>query len=153
MSPIPEGAVDFMFMGEYSHTIDAKGRLIIPAKFREGLGEKFVVSKGFDGCLYAYDPATWSEIEEKLKALPQFKKESRKIIHFFLAGASEEEYDKQGRILLPLKLREYAGLKKDAVLVGAGSRVEIWDAEKWAAEEPDDIEELAESLGDMGFSL
>ena len=142
-----------MFMGEYSHTIDAKGRLIIPSKFREGLGEKFVVSKGFDGCLQAYDPETWKGIEEKLKELPQFKKETRAITRFFLAGAVEAEIDKQGRILIPAKLREYAGLKKDVVLAGSGSRVEIWDSEKWGAAEPDSIDDLAENLSELGFSL
>lgn len=142
-----------MFMGEYNHTIDAKGRLIIPAKFREGLGEKFVVSKGFDGCLNAYDPETWTGIEEKLKELPQFKKETRAITRFFLAGAVEEEIDKQGRILIPAKLREYAGLKKDVILVGSGSRVEIWDSEKWTDTEPDSIDDLAENLSELGFSL
>ena len=142
-----------MFMGEYSHTIDAKGRLIIPARFREGLGERFVVSRGFDGCLNAYDPETWAGIESKLKELPQFKKETRIITRFFLAGAVEEEIDKQGRILIPAKLREYAELKKDVVLVGSGSRVEIWDSDKWKEAEPDSIDDLAENLSELGFSL
>ncbi len=142
-----------MFMGAYSHTIDAKGRLIIPAKFREGLGERFVVSKGFDGCLQAYDPESWKTIEENLKQLPQFKKETRDITRFFLGGAVEEEIDKQGRILIPAKLREYAGLEKDVTLVGSGSRVEIWDSARWNDAEPESIEELAENLSDLGFSL
>ncbi len=142
-----------MFMGEYSHTIDAKGRLIIPAKFREGLGDRFVVSKGFDGCLHAYDPESWTGIQEKLKELPQFKKETRDIIRFFLGGAVEAEIDKQGRILIPAKLRQYAGLDKDVTLVGSGSRVEIWDSAKWSDAEPESIEDLAENLSALGFSL
>ena len=118
-----------MFMGEYSHTIDAKGRLIIPARFREGLGERFVVSKGFDGCLNAYDPETWAGIEEKLKELPQFKKETRTITRFFLAGAVEEEIDKQGRILIPQRLREYAHIDKNVITIGVFDRLEIWSEE------------------------
>ncbi len=140
-------------MGEYSHTIDAKGRLIIPSKFREGLGEKFVVSKGFDGCLHAYTYEAWNVIEEKLKELPQFKKETRDITRFFLAGAVEEEIDKQGRILIPAKLREYAGLIKDVILIGSGSKVEIWAGERWGEAEPDNIDTLAENLSELGFSL
>lgn len=140
-------------MGAYSHTIDAKGRLIIPAKFREGLGERFVVSKGFDGCLQAYDPESWKDIEEKLKELPQFKKEARDIARFFLGGAVEAEIDKQGRILIPATLRQYAGLEKDVTLVGSGSKVEIWDSAKWNKAEPESIEDLAENLSALGFSL
>lgn len=140
-------------MGAYSHTIDAKGRLIIPAKFREGLGERFVVSKGFDGCLQAYDPESWKDIEEKLKELPQFKKEARDITRFFLGGAVEAEIDKQGRILIPATLRQYAGLEKDVTLVGSGSKVEIWDSAKWNKAEPESIEDLAENLSALGFSL
>ena len=142
-----------MFMGAYSHTIDAKGRLIIPAKFREGLGERFVVSKGFDGCLQAYDPESWKDIEAKLKELPQFKKEARDITRFFLGGAVEAEIDKQGRILIPATLRQYAGLEKDVTLVGSGSKVEIWDSAKWNKAEPESIEDLAENLSALGFSL
>ncbi len=140
-------------MGAYSHTIDAKGRLIIPAKFRKGLGECFVVSKGFDGCLWAYDPESWKDIEEKLKELPQFRKETRDITRFFLGRAVEAEIDKQGRILIPVPLRQYAGLEKDVTLVGNGSKVEIWDSDKWREAEPETIEDLAENLSALGFSL
>ena len=112
-----------MFMGEYNHTIDTKGRLIIPSKFREALGDGFVVTKGLDGCLFVYDNAEWTAFEEKLKALPMTNKESRKFVRFFLAGAAEVEVDKQGRILIPAVLREFAGLDKDVVLVGVASRI------------------------------
>ncbi|MCR4891306.1 MAG: division/cell wall cluster transcriptional repressor MraZ [Lachnospiraceae bacterium] len=141
-----------MFMGEYSHTIDAKGRLIIPAKFREGLGEQFVVTRGFDGCLFAYDMEKWGDMTEKLKLLPPLKRETRRLIRFFLAGAAEVEYDKQGRILLPQPLRAHADLTKEVVLVGAGDRVEIWDQNRWQNEEMGDIDDIAESLGDLVFS-
>lgn len=142
-----------MLMGEYSHTIDAKGRIIIPAKFREELGEGFVVSRGFDGCLYAYDAESWEKIKQQLNALPQFKKDARDIVRFFLSGAVEEEVDKQGRILIPAKLREYAGLKKEVTLVGIGSKVEIWDSDKWNSIVPDSIDDRAEELSELGISF
>ena len=142
-----------MFIGEYSHTIDTKGRLIVPAKFREGLGEHFMVTKGFDGCLYAYDNKAWEEMAEKINSLPQSRRDARRMARFFLAGAAEAEYDKQGRILLPGPLRKHADLTREVVLVGAGNRVEIWDAARWAAEEPDSVEDMAESLGELGFDF
>ena len=120
-----------MFMGEYNHTIDAKGRLIIPSKFREVLGDEFVVTKGMDGCLFVFDDPEWQAFEEKLRALPMIDKEARQFTRFFLAGAASVEVDKQGRILLPAVLREFAGITKDAVLVGVGSRVEIWSKDRW----------------------
>lgn len=119
-----------MFMGEYNHTIDAKGRLIIPSKFREVLGEEFVITKGLDGCLFVYDNQEWNAFEEKLKALPLNKKDNRQFVRFFLAGAAEVEVDKQGRILVPGNLRDFAGLEKDVVLVGVASRIEIWSKAK-----------------------
>ena len=122
-----------MFMSEYNHTIDAKGRLIIPSKFREVLGEEFVVSKGMDGCLFVYANDDWNEFEQKLTSLPLINKEARQFARFFLAGAAQVEVDKQGRILLPATLREFAGLDKDVVLVGVGSRIEIWSKEKYDA--------------------
>ena len=114
-----------MFMGEYNHTIDTKGRLIVPAKFRESLGEEFVVTKGLDGCLFVYDEAEWSAFEEKLKTLPITNKDARNFVRFFLAGATTVEVDKQGRILLPSVLRTFAGLDKDVVLIRVANRVEI----------------------------
>lgn len=143
-----------MFMGEYNHTIDTKGRLIIPAKFRDGLGEEFVVTKGLDGCLFVYSKKEWSAFEEKLKALPLTNKEARKFTRFFLAGAASCEVDKQGRILLPAVLREFAGLEKDVVLVGVGGRIEIWQKEKWlAGNEYEDMEEIAEHMEQLGIGF
>lgn len=113
-----------MFMGEYNHTIDAKGRLIVPSKFREQLGDEFVVTKGLDGCLFVYDNTEWKKFEEKLQALPLTNQNARKFSRFFLAGASACEVDRQGRILLPSVLRDFAGLEKEVVLSAseAGSR-------------------------------
>lgn len=143
-----------MFMGEYNHTIDTKGRLIVPSKFREVLGDEFVVTKGLDGCLFVYDNKEWSAFEEKLKALPLMNKESRKFVRFFLAGAANAEVDRQGRILIPTVLREFAGLDKDVVLVGVGSRIEIWSKTKWeAASEYDDMEEIAEHMSELGLMI
>ena len=107
-----------MFMGQYNHTIDTKGRLIVPSKFRERLGDEFVVSKGMDGCLFVYANEDWTAFEQKLTSLPLINKEARKFARFFLAGASQVEVDKQGRILIASNLREFAGLDKDVVLVG-----------------------------------
>ena len=141
-------------MGEYNHTIDAKGRLIVPSKFREALGDEFVVTKGLDGCLFVYDNKEWTAFEEKLKALPLMNKESRKFVRFFLAGAANVEVDKQGRILVPSVLREFAELDKDVVLVGVGSRIEIWSKTKWEdASEYDDMEEIAEHMSELGLMI
>lgn len=141
-------------MGEYNHTIDTKGRLIVPSKFREALGDEFVVTKGLDGCLFVYDNKEWSAFEEKLKALPLMNKESRKFVRFFLAGAANVEVDKQGRILIPSVLREFAELDKDVVLVGVASRIEIWSKKKWEeASEYDDMEEIAEHMSDLGLMI
>ena len=120
-----------MFMGEYIHTIDGKGRLIIPAKFREALGEQFIVTKGLDHCLFVYPLGEWNTLEEKLRALPFTQPEARSFVRFFFSGATECELDKQGRILLPANLRDYAQLEKDLVLVGVSSRVEIWSETLW----------------------
>ena len=140
-----------MFMSEYNHTVDAKGRLIIPPKFREILGDEFVISKGMDGCLFVYANDDWKAFEEKLTSLPLINKEARQFARFFLAGAAQVEVDKQGRILLPASLRSFANLDKDVVLVGVGSRIEIWDKEKYEAlsadENMDDIANAMEALG------
>ncbi len=143
-----------MFMGEYNHTIDAKGRLIVPSKFREILGDVFVVTKGLDGCLFVYDNEEWKRFEEKLRSLPITNKEARQFVRFFLAGATEAEVDKQGRILIPNVLREFAALTKDVVLVGVGSRIEIWGKERFedvAAFE--DMDEIAEHMAELGLGI
>lgn len=141
-----------MFMGEYNHTIDAKGRLIVPSKFREQLGDEFVVTKGLDGCLFVYDNTEWKTLEEKLHDLPLTNTNARKFSRFFLAGATNCEVDKQGRILIPTILREFAGLEKDVVLAGVGSRIEIWDKATWTEKNAyDDMEEIAENMEGLGI--
>ena len=143
-----------MFMGEYNHTIDAKGRLIIPSKFRESLGDTFVVTKGLDGCLFVYENEEWNAFEEKLKSLPITNKEARQFVRFFLAGAAEVEVDKQGRILVPNILREFAQISKDVVLIGVASRIEIWSKERFdgmAAYE--DMDEIAEHMAELGLGI
>lgn len=141
-----------MFMGEYNHTVDAKGRLIVPSKFREQLGDEFVITKGLDGCLFAYENTERKALEEKLHALPLTNTNARKFSRFFLAGATTCEIDKQGRILLPMILREFAGIEKDAVLVGVGSRIEIWSRERWLeANSYDDMEEIAQNMEGLGI--
>ena len=143
-----------MFMSEYNHSIDAKGRVIVPAKFREELGEAFVVTQGLDGCLFVFPNEEWKNFEEKLKTLPMANKDARKFVRFFLAGAALAEVDKQGRILLPAVLREFAGLEKDVVFVGVGSRVEIWDKKRWAeCTSFDDMDEIAEHMADLGLNI
>ena len=141
-----------MFIGEYNHTIDAKGRLIVPAKFREQLGDEFVVTKGLDGCLFAYADSEWKSLEEKLYALPLTNANARKFTRFFLAGACACEFDKQGRILLPAVLREFAQLEKDVVLVGVGSRFEIWNKTLWNETNVyDNMDEIAENMEGLGI--
>ncbi len=145
-----------MFMGEYFHTVDGKGRLIIPAKFREGLGETFVVTKGLDNCLFVYPSQEWKVLEEKLRALPFTKKDARAFVRFFFSGATECELDKQGRILLPANLRGYANLEKDVVVIGVSSRVEIWSKETWkkySTEAEMDYEDIAEKIIDFDIEL
>lgn len=118
-----------MLIGEYQHNIDQKGRVIIPAKFREDLGELFYVTKGLDGCLFVLSPGEWERLQNKITAMPISK--SRGLQRFFFSGAAEVEPDKQGRILIPQPLREYANLTRDVAVIGASSRAEIWDAESW----------------------
>ena len=137
-----------MFMGEYNHTVDAKGRLIVPSKFREQLGDEFVITKGLDNCLFVYDNSEWAALEEKLRALPITNTAGRKFSRFLLGSAATCEVDKQGRILIPAVLREFAGLEKDVVLAGAGNRIEVWSSEKWAAANDDEnIEEICDMEG------
>ena len=141
-----------MFMGEYNHTVDAKGRVIVPSKFREQLGEEFVVTKGLDGCLFVYENSEWKALEEKLHTLPLSNANARKFSRFFLAGATTCEVDKQGRILLPAVLRDFAKIEKEAVLVGVGSRIEIWSKESWIETNSyDDMEEIAENMEGLGI--
>ncbi|ACL74857.1 division/cell wall cluster transcriptional repressor MraZ [Ruminiclostridium cellulolyticum] len=143
-----------MFYGEYQHTIDPKGRAIVPSKFREGLGEKFILTKGLDGCLFAYSSEEWTSLENKLKSLPFTDKDVRAFIRFFFSGATECEVDKQGRILIPQNLREYAALEKDTYIIGVSSRVEIWDKTAWEAYNSDEnisADKIAEKMALLGI--
>ncbi len=143
-----------MFMGEYNHTIDTKGRLIIPSKFREALGDTFVVTKGLDGCLFVYDNEEWNVFEEKLRSLPITNRDARKFVRFFLAGATEAEIDKQGRILVPNVLREFADLQKDVVLIGVASRIEIWSRERFdGIETYEDMDDIAAHMEELGLGI
>lgn len=143
-----------MFMGEFQHSIDAKGRLIIPAKFREKLGENFFVTRGLDGCLFGYSQDEWERLEAKLNEMPLAKKDARLFVRFFYSAATECELDKQGRINIPQSLRQHANLEKSCVIVGVSNRIEIWDETRWqaftiAAEE--NFDEIAESMIDFGL--
>ena len=143
-----------MFMGEYNHIIDAKGRLIIPARFRELLGEEFILTKGLDGCLSIYPMDAWDAFETKLRALPLTNKNARTFTRFFVAGATNCELVRQGRILVPQTLREFAGLEKEVVLTGNLDRIEIWSKEKWSENcNYDDMDSIAESMQDMGIII
>ncbi len=143
-----------MLIGEYEHSLDAKGRLILPAKIRETLGEKFIMTKGLDGCLFGFSQEEWSNFEEKLKTLPLTNKNARDFVRFFLSGAVEAEVDKQGRFLIPANLREYATLSKETVITGVGTRIEIWDKEKWTKYTSDEnllADQIAENMANLGM--
>ena len=143
-----------MFMGEYNHTVDTKGRLIIPSKFRELLGDEFIVTKGLDGCLFVFPQNEWQAFEEKLRTLPLTQKGARQFTRFCVAGATPCELDKQGRILLPATLREFAGLDKDVVLAGMLNRIEIWSKAKWTENNAyGDMDDIAEQMTDLGLSI
>lgn len=140
------------FMSEYNHTIDAKGRLIIPVKYRDGLGETFVVTRGIDGCLFFYTENEWQAIMNKLNELRMTNKKAREFTRFLLGGATEVELDSQGRILVPAFLREYADLEKEVVLVGMGNHIEVWSKAKYEQVMSDtNIEEIAEELDEAGI--
>ncbi|MCT2538067.1 division/cell wall cluster transcriptional repressor MraZ [Aquibacillus koreensis] len=141
-----------MFMGEFQHNIDTKGRIIVPAKFREGLGDMFVLTRGLDQCLFAYPMNEWRLLEEKLKKLPLTKKDARAFTRFFFSGAVECEVDKQGRINIPAPLRKYAFLEKECVVIGVSNRIEFWANSEWenyfdASEES--FAEIAENMLDF----
>lgn len=143
-----------MFIGEYEHNVDAKGRMIMPAKLREDIGDKFIITKGLDGCLFAYSQTEWANFEEKLKALPLAQKNARNFVRFFLSGAVECEIDKQGRFLIPANLREHALLDKEVVIIGVGTRLEIWNRETWKAYSSDEnisADEIAENMTMLGI--
>lgn len=141
-----------MLIGEYEHSLDAKGRLIMPAKLRQDMGEKFIVTKGLDGCLFAFSQNEWLNFETKLKSLPLSDKNARNFVRFFLSGATECELDKQGRFLIPSNLRISAKLEKEIIIIGVGTRLEIWDKSTWAkCDEDISADEIAENMTMLGI--
>ncbi len=143
-----------MFMGEYRHSLDAKGRLIIPAKFREDLGDAAVVTRGLDNCLFLFPQQEWNILEGKLKTLPLTKADARQFVRFFFSGAAECDQDRQGRIMLPQNLRDYGRIDKDVVVIGVSNRIEIWSQERWDKymdEAEQSYESIAENIVELGI--
>ena len=145
-----------MFMGEYHHSLDEKGRIIIPSKFREELGESFVLTRGLENCLFVYPLVEWNKIVERLKKLPFTKKDARNFTRFFLSGATIVELDKQGRINITSPLLNYAILEKECVIVGVNDRIEIWSKDKWENffdENSENLSDIAENLFTSNIDL
>ena len=143
-----------MLLGEYRHNVDVKGRVSVPSKFREDLGQSFVVTKGLDNCLFMYSKTEWETFENKLKQLPLTNQDARSFMRFFVAGATECEVDKQGRINIPQVLREYANITKDVVIVGVATRAEIWDSQYWknyTASDSLDVSKIASQMSSLGI--
>ena len=142
-----------MFMGEYNHTIDAKGRLIVPTKFREQLGEAFVITKGNDGCLAIYTNEAWEAFLGKIQTLPA-NNHIRTYVRNIVGSSLEVVTDKKGRILVPGNLREHAGLDKDVVLAGVIDKIEVWDKERWQAQTNiSNMDDIAEEMAELGLSI
>ncbi len=141
-----------MLMGEFEHTLDTKGRISMPAKLRKDMGETFILTKGLDGCLFAFSSEEWLNFESKLKSLPLSDKNARNFVRFFLAGATGCEIDKQGRVLIPQNLRQAGSLEKEAVIIGVGTRLEIWDKSTWQAKDEEiSADEIAENMTMLGI--
>ena len=140
-----------MFMGEFHHNIDDKARIVLPSKFREELGENFIITRGLDGCLFIYSKNEWDNLTSKLKTLPFTKKDARAFTRFFLSGATECTFDKQGRITISMPLVNYASIKKECVIIGAGDRLEIWSKDtfdNYFNDNEGNISDIAENLFD-----
>ncbi len=145
-----------MFIGEYQHNLDTKGRITMPSKFREELGNTFYITKGMDGCLFVFPEAEWIEMDKKINALRLSRKDARGIARLFYAGAIDVSLDKMGRVLLPGNLRQYASLEKEAIIIGVSSRVEIWDKDRWQSYNNDDdfnYDMLTESMADLDIDF
>lgn len=143
-----------MFIGEYQHTVDEKGRVIMPSKFREELGPNFIMTKGLDNCLFVYPEEEWNIFEKKLRTLPLTNRDARAFVRFFFAGATECKLDKQGRVLVPGSLRDHARLCKDSVIIGVGARVELWSKEEWDVYNDDEslsYDNIAEKMAELGI--
>ena len=144
-----------MLMGEFHHNIDDKGRLTLPAKFREELGDSFIITRGLESCLFVYTMDEWKKITERLNNLPFTRKDARSFMRFFLSGATAVEFDKQGRINITSPLVTYADLKKECVIIGVGDRLEIWSSEKWDNfydTNKDSLSDIAETLFDSNWT-
>ena len=138
-----------MLIGEYEHSLDAKGRLIMPSKLRIDIGDSFIITKGLDGCLFVFSQNEWLNFETKLKALPLLDKNARNFVRFFLSGAIIGEFDKQGRLNITGPLIKYADLKKECVVIGVNDRLEIWSKERFEQfmkDNEDVISDIAENL-------
>lgn len=145
-----------MLLGEFNHTIDEKGRLIIPARLREDLGENFVICNGLEGCLFVYSMDEWNKFVAELETLPRMNKDARIFKRYFFGSAAEESFDKQGRASVPSALRKAAGLEKDVVLVGVQDRVEIWDKTLWEEKSvvgEEDLDAIAERMEAIGIRI
>lgn len=142
--------------GEYNHSVDAKGRMIVPSKIREQLGLSFVVTKGMDGCLYAYPNDEWNLFADKLSKLPKTNKQSRTFSRFFLGSATDVEVDNQGRVMLAASLRQFAEITKEVTIVGMGDHAEIWSREKWDEQnnlDDIDFDEISKTFDDLGIMI
>lgn len=139
------------FFGEYEHNIDDKGRLTIPSKFRDSLGQSFMLTKGIDCCLFVFPMESWNAFEAKLKALPISDKDARDFTRFFFAGASECSLDRQGRISIPANLRRYAKLNKETRIIGVSDRLEIWSSDNWEAYNNLDAGAIADKMAELGI--
>ena len=145
-----------MFIGEFHHTIDEKGRIIMPAKFRDELGMRFIITRGIENCLFVYSLENWQKITDKLNSLPFTKKDARVFSRFFLSGATDVELDKQGRVNVSAPLIDYAKLAKDCVIIGTGDRIEIWAQESWDIffnSTKDNMSDIAENLFNESVNL
>lgn len=145
-----------MLMGEYHHNIDDKGRLTIPSKFRDDLGEKFVITRGLENCLFAYSLEDFQKIVAELQKIPFTKKDARQFMRFFLSGATTVEFDKQGRINISSPLISYAELKKECIIIGTGDRLEIWSSNNWNVffdSTKDNMSDIAENLFSNNIDL
>lgn len=141
-----------MFVGEFQHTLDPKGRLILPSKFREALSDGLVMIKGFENCIFIFSRAEWPKVEDKLRALPLLKKQARMLSRYLFSGTSEDKPDKQGRVMVPQNLRDHAELEKEIVIIGVANRLEVWSKANWerySAEAKSSYEEVAEELADI----
>lgn len=147
---------EIMLMGEYHHNIDEKGRLIIPSKFRYELGEKFIVTRGLDGCLFVYPITEWNKVVDKLKTLPFTKKDARAFLRFFLSGATECIFDRQGRISIASPLIDYANLEKECIIIGVNDRLEIWSKNNWEkffSQNEENLSDIAEDLFEVDINI